>query len=93
MKNESHYQWCFEELDESGDIIDPEFDDALHSKVPLGESMRLALVWMYGNNVDGEIDREYAYVDPISMTLPGEFENGRKVPAKYRAELAMWAAQ
>ena len=92
MRNQSVYEWVIEELDEFGDIIDPEYFDSLksHGKIEVSETMRLALVWEYGNDVDGEQDRAYAYVDPETTKLPEEFENGRAVPQRFHQELYQW---
>ena len=46
---------------------------------------RLVLLWHIGNDVDGELERSYAYVQ--DGRLPIEFENGRKVPQRYHREL------
>ena len=94
MKNETVYQWVFEELDEHGDIIDPEFTDTLitgYHDTDLSESRQLALVLMRGNDSDCEVERAYAYVDPNTMTLPDEFDDGRKVPSRFNAKLTKWA--
>jgi len=48
---------------------------------------RLALMRDKGNDCDGMVDRQYAYVDEDG-NLPDECEEGAKVPAKYKAELA-----
>ena len=48
---------------------------------------RLALTRDKGNQIDGLVERQYAYADGEG-DLPDEFEEGAKVPARYIIELA-----
>lgn len=79
------YEWCWETLDEHGDIIDSNSSEKLEP----GEG-RLVLVRSEGDGIDGLQDRLWAYVD--AGKLPECFSDcngaitGCKVPEKYVTE-------
>lgn len=46
----------------------------------------LGLLYHLGNEVDGELERDYAYLD--DGNLPSHFPGGRKIPQRFHKELA-----
>lgn len=94
MKNKVAYEWVFDELDEDGDIIDSDGVMTLNERpnLRIGDGLMLALTRNVGNDIDGLIDRSYAYVDEETMALPAEFDNGYSVPQRYRLEFVRWLA-
>ena len=48
----------------------------------------LGLVYHLGNEVDGELERDYAYVE--DGKLPTHFPHGRKIPQRFHKELAAY---
>lgn len=92
MRNKVSYEWVFEEYDEHGDIVDPLFSDTLQdalSNVPdiqPHNTYGVALVRSIGNDEDGLINRQYAYIDKDNK-LPLEFGEGQKVPYRYHREV------
>lgn len=93
MRNKISYEWVFEDYDVYGDIIDPMFGDTLADVVQYapgnGDSYRVALTRIEGNDDDGLLVREYAYLK--NGKLPIEFEDGYQIPKKYHKEVAKWA--
>jgi hypothetical protein len=49
---------------------------------------RLGLLYHLGNDVDGEIERDYAYLD--DGNLPSHFPHGREIPQRLHKELAAY---
>jgi len=97
------YEWDTEIIDENGDIHDhnffesPLFDrfvwtDGEGNQVAadLDDNEELVLVFNTGNPHDGITDRAWAYVDLDTGLLPERFDNNRKVPKRFHAELARW---
>ncbi len=90
MKNDFYFEWVIEEYNEHGDINDPQFFDVLDDYFyrvyfDSDETRKIALIRMIGNNEDGEIERDYAYVK--DGVLPASFPDGHIVPKKYRREI------
>ena len=46
----------------------------------------LGLLYHLGNEVDGELERDYAYLD--DGKLPTHFPHGRRIPQRFHKELA-----
>ena len=81
------YEWSIETIDDSGDIIDNDFDDTMADLLrrhPLGSSERLVLVLSIGSILDGVEDRGWAYI--ADGKLPEFFDNGIKVPKRFHME-------
>jgi hypothetical protein len=57
------YEWCYETIDEHGDIIDNDFADKLADLIPPQEIHQLCLVRSEGDEIDGVQDRWWAYVE------------------------------
>lgn len=94
------YEWDIELIDEYGDILDHNFSDKLADiwedmliEPKEGYSKNLVLVRNKGNDIEGLLDRHWAYYDPASKTLPETFGDSLnepteiKVPKKYHTEL------
>jgi hypothetical protein len=101
------YEWGIETLAESPseangfdpDIVDTDFRDELRDLPwPSGDRERLVLVRHVGNDVEGETDRLWAYVDQESKSLPRFFEAGGgeetsvEVPKRFHRTIASHAA-
>lgn len=91
MKDEIKYEWCYETLDEFGDIIECDFEDNLAKFTDNRKTDTLCLIRMVGNNIDGLKDRVYAYV--TDNQLPELFEDSNfRVLDKHKKELAVHIA-
>ena len=81
------YEWVWELMD-GEEILDcgyyPTYREA-KSDAPDGV-VEFALCRRVGNDDDGEIEREYAYVD--GNGLPERFDAGSVVPKRFHAEVA-----
>lgn len=95
MKSETKYEWCYETVDEHGDIIDSDFQDKLFQFSKPRMTDTLCLIRRTGNEIDGEQERQYAYVK--DGKLPECFEDGTgneypnmKVPTRFLIELNNW---
>ena len=85
MKNEVYYEWSAEQISRDGDIIDCTFAPSLIS-LALFKHYQLCLLRRKGNDIDGEIDRLYAYVK--DNRLPDYFEDSDIiVPGRFKKEL------
>lgn len=92
--NTVKYEWCIEVMD-GEDIADSSFFDSLSSfdKSDL-EGNALVLVRNEGNEVEGVVNRLWAYV--VNGELPVYFSNelgnsiNTKVPQKFHKELASY---
>ena len=109
MKNQVNYEWDMELADNPfvdaagdiiADIIDHDFADKLKDlKDPHpprdGEHHRLVLVRSTGNEDEGVIDRQWAYLDDAG-NLPAVFDYGAKVPKRFHREFETqrgWASK
>ena len=93
------YEWLVETLDldsadsaDDADIIEVYHADTYAEALKWAEQeeqpVRIGLVRDRGNNLDGLIDRQWAYLDAGTMgALPEHFDGGIKVPARYHREL------
>ena len=103
MADKVFYEWDTETIDENGDVHDhnffesPLFDrfvwtDGEGNQVAadLDDNEELVLVFNTGNAHEGITDRAWAYVDLDTGKLPEKFDNGRKVPKRFHAELERW---
>ena len=92
MRNEVHYEWCWEYSDEHGDIEDLNHGDTLKDLGAAWEDnlykAELTLIRNVGNDIEGLLDRTYAY--PQNGKLPEFFEDGEKVPKRFQKELTAW---
>lgn len=84
------YEWDVEEV-EDDEILDHHHDENVRtllrvwfSEIATGTA-RLVLVKNVGNDVDGLIHRAWAYVE--NDKLPDEFDDGSKVPQRFKREL------
>ena len=92
------YEWDLETFDaESGDILDHYFGERLRDvPFPACKTERLVLVRTTGDQVQGIVDRQWAYVDdsfmlPKHFSIPGpdkEYETDIKVPVRFHREIA-----
>ena len=85
------YEWDVEETSLDGDVLDHWHSDPgelkkLLGHCPLNETHFLVLVYNLAGELDGVVDRQWAYVDYLGR-LPAEFDGGRKIPKKLREEL------
>lgn len=92
------YEWTLEYIDEHGDIIDADFDTKLADLIKGqrykegedfgGEVVRridIGLVRDYGNDEDGLIDRQHAYIK--DGAFPVKFDGGAAVPTRFALEM------
>lgn len=97
---EVSYEWSMEETEywlehgeEVDDIVDQRFSDSVSDFIAVvrtdSKRYRLVLVRTVGNNVEGIVDRAWAYCVEVNgrMELPETFDNGKAVPKKYKKEL------
>ena len=94
MKYQVIHEWLVESVDQYGDIIDsncyPTLADAIRTTLgcPEGQDYyRIGLVRDEGNDVDGLVDRQWAYIQNDG-TLPDKYSKGAIIPKKFRAEFA-----
>lgn len=94
MRSKVFYEWTAELIDADGDIIDPTFWDSLKDARtvstddhPGAIGVDVGLIRHVGNDVEGEIDREYVYLDEGGK-LPEFFDSGYPVPKRYLKEAA-----
>tara|TARA_B100000530_G_C15690537_1_gene381881 strand:- start:347 stop:640 length:294 start_codon:yes stop_codon:yes gene_type:complete len=89
MRNEVHYEWCWEYSDEHGDIEDLNHGDTLKDLGAAWEDnlykAELTLIRQYGNDADGMLEQGYAY--PKERQLPEFFSCGARVPKRFQKEL------
>lgn len=92
MRNKVYYEWDIEIWEEDGeDIIDHQHDEKCPTR-PLLANERLVLVRDVGNDIEGLVDRSWAYVREDG-TLPERFdyglpeELGVQVPKRFHEEL------
>ena len=113
-RNKVSYEWSIQRIDSRyRDVIDNDFADRLSDYLcgdvrdaitrrhnESYESYKLVLIRYFGNEDDGELDREYAEVHqafdvidgehqliPNKYQLPLNFEFGNKVPQRFHNEL------
>jgi hypothetical protein len=90
MRKSIIYEWCYETVDENGDIIDLDFADNLMDFSYNQITDTLCLIRREGDDIEGEQDRVYAYVK--DGKLPDKFsdvyghEININVPKKYQKE-------
>lgn len=75
--------------DELIDYFSDDLRDAIEKRTLPGYDYaytKLGLVYHLGNEVDGELERDYAYLD--DRKLPSHFPGGRKIPQRFHKELA-----
>jgi hypothetical protein len=95
MRNKVLYEWDIESW-RDGEILDHDFQDKLDrlgkppSDTPLrdGVTLKVVLVRYQYNDWDGVVDTSWAYVE--SGVLPEAFDDGVKVPKRFRAEHTRW---
>ena len=101
MKTYVQYEWLIETLDldncptddaDDADIIEVNHADTYAEALKWAESqeqpVRIGLVRDRGNDIDGVIDRQWAYLSAGTMgTLPKYFDGGTPVPARFHNEL------
>lgn len=80
------YEWDIETVDpKTGDIVDHNFNDDLAALLPdfvtQDPTMRLCLVRHVGDDLDGETDRLWAYMDD-HWNLPRFFERSDDMPTE-----------
>ena len=87
MRNEVHYEWCWEYSDEHGDIEDLNHGDTLNDLGAAEDNLykaELTLIRNVGNDIEGLLDRHGL---PSNGKLPEFFEDGEKVPKRFQKEL------
>jgi hypothetical protein len=100
MTDQIHYEWDCEELDgpdsDDAEIIDHWFGDTfaeVRKHASHLEHYRFVLVRNRGNELEGLLDRQWAYLNE-SGHLPERFDwgggetGGAKVPARFHKETA-----
>ncbi len=91
MRNEIKYEWCYETVDEHGDILENDFSDTLSGFVENQKTDTLCLVRTEGNEEDGVQDRVWAYVKDGKLPVQFSDSTGEEimvtVPEKFYAEL------
>ena len=93
LRPKSSYEWCYEIVESDGDIVDCQYwATYAECRENAPSDAEIALVWRYGNDLIGEEDRAYAYCIPADngdgLQLPECFDNDRKVPQRFHAEVA-----
>jgi hypothetical protein len=94
MRSKVYYEWDFETVDENGDIIDHHHADKLKEieHFRTGEEKGdFVLVRNVGNDMDGLVDRQWAY--PVGGEMPSEFDGGAKVPQRYIKEWIIFTGE
>ena len=82
------YEWVVEDNDVYDDIVDLFHCDTMEEAIEFVKNnipihhYDVALTRLEGNNDDGLIDRQYAYL--LNGKLPEEFDNGTKVPKRFK---------
>lgn len=92
------YEWDSEQYEpkrKNPQIVDHLFQDKLADLAAPTKDEKLVLVRHTGNDLEGELSREWAYVDHTTWELPDSFKDsgdseGAKVPVKFQAELEAW---
>lgn len=90
MRNKIVYEWCYETVDEHGDIIDHHFEDKLISFMNSDKTDTLVLVRDEGNEIEGLVNRTWAYVkdDMIPKYFRNDYDiEDCKVPKRFHVEL------
>ncbi len=87
------YEWDYETVDENGDVEDHFHANKLSEYSEDAKTDTLVLVRSVGNEIDGLIEREWAYVK--DGKLPEYFQDanereGAKVPVRFHDELAQY---
>lgn len=80
------YEWVWELTDEHDDIVEHQYLDTYRemvSSAPAGADFGLCR--RVGNDDDGEIEREYAYIE--RGVLPERFDGGSTVPQRFHKEV------
>lgn len=91
MQSKVRYEWDVETLD-GDDIVDHQHSETLGTLPPLEQNQRLVLVRDFGNDLDGLVERSWAYV--VNDRLPDCFFDAAEtltnshVPERFRKELA-----
>lgn len=89
------YEWDVETVDDHGDVLDHDHDASLsallHRHHDIGNGEQLALVRDVGDDIEGLLDRTWAYVeegelDEFFCTASGTPDY--KTPKRFHAELA-----
>lgn len=92
MPSKVIYEWCYETIDENGDIIDNDHADKLAEFNEARKTEQLCLVQNIGDDDNGLEDRNWAYVKDGKLPqffsdAMGEFI-GYEVPKRFHKELA-----
>jgi hypothetical protein len=96
MKRFLIIEWLIETIDAYGDIIEVTHADTYAEALKWAEGQeqptQIGLVRDRGNEVDGLVDRQWAYIEADSGKLPDHFSDsggciGPAVPARYHNEL------
>jgi hypothetical protein len=88
------YEWLAEDVDEYGDVIEVHhfdtFAEAMKHVSPHPYQTQIGVVRDRGNDVEGLIDRQWAYLDegklPVRFSYGGG-EEGPLVPARFHNEV------
>ncbi len=89
------YEWVIETVDEHDDIVDCEYwdEDQLAQAVqwfndketPEGGRVDFGLCRTVGDNIEGEVDRAYAYRN-ADGSWPSKFDSGDAIPKRLTAK-------
>jgi hypothetical protein len=97
MSSKVIYEWCYETIDENGDIIDNDHEDKLTDFNENRKTEQLCLVQNIGDDNNGLEDRNWAYVE--NGKLPQFFSDamgkfiGYKVPKRFHKELSNYLSK
>ena len=89
MRNKITYEWTLEILDDYDDIVDVHFFETLCNLLIFKQDIDdvncdVGIVKHLGNDADGIVDREYAYIN--RGKLPEKFDGGYSVPKRFKKE-------
>jgi hypothetical protein len=84
------YEWRVEILDDYGDITDSDEYESFQKacEAATGPADCIVLVRDAGSHDQGIDDRQWAYYDRVSESLPLEFDGGAVVPQRFFKETA-----
>jgi len=87
------YEWCWNEMNEDGDITDNSFSDPGELDAsPFGESGKLELVKSVWDDRDGEL-KSRSFASAEEGIISDTFDDGCSVPKKLQSEYFAFVAR